>query len=201
MGDAYQLEAVHKVASKSKKKASSEIFPLIRKNNLWYDIEWVLQLIVRYYDISIEEGCRKLIVVLKLDEMELVNMEKYERVSITLMNRALDPNLDKESDKYFQVQSEDHLFWFGIFRVNKESHDSLKFVFSKTYLPSTISSQTVGEKLYVEGYGSYFVEWHLAADLKNLRCIYKISHGADAMHNCLYCIMKNKNIEVGKVVF
>ena len=110
LGDAYQLEAVHEVASKSKKKASSENFPLIRKNNLWYDIEWVLQLIVRYYDISIEEGCRKLIVVLKLDEMELVNMEKYERVSITLMNRALDPNLDKESDKYFQVQFEDHLF-------------------------------------------------------------------------------------------
>ena len=70
---------------------------------------------VRYYDISIEEACGKLIVVLKLDEMELINNEKYERVSITLMNHALDPNLDKTSDKYFQVQSEDHLFLLEIF--------------------------------------------------------------------------------------
>ena len=67
LGDAYQLEAVHEVASKSKKKASTENFPLIRKNNLWYDIEWVLQLMVRYYNISTEEACGKLIVVLKLD--------------------------------------------------------------------------------------------------------------------------------------
>jgi hypothetical protein len=39
LGDAYQLEVVHEVASKSKKKVSSEIIPLIKKNNLWYDLE------------------------------------------------------------------------------------------------------------------------------------------------------------------
>jgi hypothetical protein len=108
------------------------------------------------------------------------------------MNRALDPNLDKTSDKYFQVQSEDHLFWLGIFRVNKESHESLKFVFRKTSLPSIMSSHDAGEKLYVEGYGSYFVEWHLAADLKTLKCMYNISHGANAMHSCLYCMKKKQ---------
>jgi hypothetical protein len=42
LGDAYQLEAVHEVASNNKKKVSSEIIPLMRKNNLWYDLEWVL---------------------------------------------------------------------------------------------------------------------------------------------------------------
>jgi hypothetical protein len=126
---------VHEVSSKNKNKVSSEIIPLMRKNNLWYDLEQVLQLMVRYYGIYIEGACGKLIVVLKLDEMELVKNGKYERVSIILMNRALDPNLDKTSDKYFQVQSEDHLFWLGIFRVNKESHESLKFVFRKTSLP------------------------------------------------------------------
>jgi hypothetical protein len=31
-----------------------------------------------------------------------------------------------------------------------------------------MSSHDAGEKLYVEGYGSYFLEWHLAADLKLL---------------------------------
>jgi hypothetical protein len=108
--------------------------------------------------MSIEEICEKLIVVLKLDEMELVKSEKYKRVSTTLTNRALDPHLDKSSDKYFQVQSEDHLFWLGIFRVNKESHESFKFVFRKTSLPLIMSSHAVGKKLYVEGYGSYFME-------------------------------------------
>ena len=145
---------------------------------------------VRYYDISTKEACGKLIVVLKLDEMELVNNEKYERVSITLMNHALDPKLDKTSDKYFQVQSEDHLFWLGIFRVNKESHESLKFVFRKTSLPLIMASHAAGEKMYVEGYSSYFVEWHLAADLKTLKCMYNISHGANATHDCLYCMKK-----------
>ena len=58
--------------------------------------------------------------VVKLDEMELVNMKKYERVSITLMNHALDPSLDKTSDKYFQVQSEEHLFWLGIFSSQRD---------------------------------------------------------------------------------
>ena len=188
LGNAYHLEAMHEVASKNKKKVPSEIIPLIRNNNMWYDLERVLQLMVRYYDISTEEACGKLVVVLKLDEMELVNMEKYERVSITLMNHALDPSLDKTSDKYFQVQSEEHLFWLGIFRVNKESHESLKFVFSKTDLPSIMSSHAAGEKLYVEGYGSYFVEWHLAADLKTLKCMYNVSHGANAMYSFLYCM-------------
>ena len=69
-----------------------------------------------------------MIVVINLDEMELVNDEKYESVSITLMNLALDPKIDKSSDEYLQVQSEDHLYWLGIFHVNKESHESLKFV-------------------------------------------------------------------------
>jgi hypothetical protein len=108
------------------------------------------------------------------------------------MNRALDPRLDKISDKYFQVQSEDHLFWLGIFHVNKESHESLKFFFNKTYLPLIISSHATREKLHVEGYGSYFVEWHLAADLKTLKCMYTISHGANATHNFLYCLKKKK---------
>jgi nitrate reductase NapAB chaperone NapD len=53
--------------------------------------------------MSIEETRGKLIVVLKSNEMELVNNEKYERVSITLMNHALDPCLDKTNDKYFKV--------------------------------------------------------------------------------------------------
>ena len=60
------------------------------KNNVWVDLEKTLQAMVKFYDISIEEAHGKLVFVIKLDEMELINDEKYERVSITLMNRAMD---------------------------------------------------------------------------------------------------------------
>ena len=41
------------------------------------------------------------------------------------------------------------------------------------------------EKLDVEGYGSYEVEWNLEADLKTLKCMYNIGHGANAKHSCI----------------
>jgi len=47
-----------------------------------------------------------LIFVLKLDEAEIVHAQKLERVSITLMNRALDPSISPMDPKYFSVQSE-----------------------------------------------------------------------------------------------
>ena len=42
--------------------------------------------------------------------MELVKGEKYEKISITLMNCLLDKNLDNTSDQYFQVQPKYHIF-------------------------------------------------------------------------------------------
>ena len=80
LGNAYHLEAMHEVASKNKKNVPSEIISLFRNNNMWYDLEQVLQLMMRYYDIYTKEACVKLVVILNLDEMELVNMENYERV-------------------------------------------------------------------------------------------------------------------------
>ena len=54
-----------------------------------------------------------LIFVIKLDEAEIIYGQKMERVSITLMNRALDPTFREMSQKelkkdrrYFSVQSE-----------------------------------------------------------------------------------------------
>lgn len=41
-----------------------------------------------------------------MDEAEIVHTEKLERVSITLMNRALNLEILKNDDKYFSVQSE-----------------------------------------------------------------------------------------------
>ena len=44
--------------------------------------------------------------VIKLDESEIVKGQKMECVSITLMNRALDPRVTPKDPKYFSVQSE-----------------------------------------------------------------------------------------------
>lgn len=84
---------------------------------------------VKFYDISIEEAHGKLVFVIKLDEMELINSEKYERVSITLMNRAMDPKIEVTDKKYFSVQYENHIWWLGLFHISKESHETLKWVF------------------------------------------------------------------------
>ena len=43
--------------------------------------------------------------MIKLDESEIVKGQKMERVSITLMNRALDPGVTPKDPKYFSVQS------------------------------------------------------------------------------------------------
>ena len=63
------------------------------------------------------------------DEMELINSDKYEIVYITLMNRAMDPKIEVTNKKYFSVQSENHIWWLGLFRISKESHETLKWVF------------------------------------------------------------------------
>ena len=48
-----------------------------------------------------------------MDEAEIVHAEKLERVSITLMNRALNPEILKNDAKYFSVQSEREIWPIG----------------------------------------------------------------------------------------
>ena len=149
---------------------------------------------VKFYDISVEEFKGKLIFVIKLDQMELINNEKYERISVTLMNRAMDPNIEVTDKKYFSVQSENHIWWLGLFRISKESHETLKWVFLSNFNTHNNCLTQNGGKLEVDGYGSYSVEWHLAADLKTLKCMYNVSHGANGKHSCIYC-MHTRNKE------
>ena len=61
--------------------------------------------------------------------MEPINSEKYETFSITLMNRAMHPKIEVTDKKYFSVQSENRIWWLGLFRISKESHETLKWVF------------------------------------------------------------------------
>ena len=67
--------------------------------------------------------------MLKLDEAEVLHGKKFERVSLTLMNRALDPEIQKNDDRYFSVQSEQEIRPIGCFQVGKESYDILQWVF------------------------------------------------------------------------
>ena len=53
-----------------------------------------------------------------------------------------------------------------------------------------------GERtLDVENQGNFRVEWHLAGDLKTLKCLYNCSKGANAKSPCLYCMATSKTLE------
>jgi len=73
-----------------------------------------------------------------MDEAEIVHAEKLERVSITLMNRALDPSIKKGNDEYFSVQFEREIWPVGCFRVPKENYEVLNWVFSQTSILNLI---------------------------------------------------------------
>ena len=86
--------------------------------NIFYNLEALQCYIVQLFDITEEECSGVLKFVLKLDECQVVKERKLERVTITLMNRALDPNITKENPKWFSVQSENNIFSLGSFEVN-----------------------------------------------------------------------------------
>jgi hypothetical protein len=143
-----------------------------------------------------EIGVNPLIFVLKLDEAEITRGKKYERLSITLMNRALDPTVALDDEKYFSVQNEQEIWPIACFEVLKESHEILKWVFSQTQLPALIVVQDSGQKLEVEGFGSFSVEWHLTADMKTIKCMYGLKHGPNAQHSCIYYDQKRKKPQI-----
>ena len=59
---------------------------------------------LKFLSICIAEfGDNLLIFVIKFDEAEIVHSQKLERVSVTLMNRALDSSVDKNDPRYIKV--------------------------------------------------------------------------------------------------
>ena len=108
---------------------------------------------VQFYDM-IQEECNGILkFVIKLDESEIFKGQKMERVSITLMNRALDPRVTPNDSKYFSVQSENDIWWLAAFEVAKEVHAILKAFTNLTKIPKVIRRQSNGEVLHVDGYG------------------------------------------------
>ena len=127
------------------------------------------------------------------------------------MNRALQSTPRRTNDENcFSVQSENNIWWLGSFevcnlsplkwhmhkyalqlyllfvslQVDKEDHELLKWAFDHTEIPTIIDRQTKGEKLIVDGIGDFVVEWHLAGDLKTLKCMYNVSKGANSKTPC-----------------
>ena len=110
-----------------------------------------------------------------------------ERVSITFMNRALDSSIHPKSQKYFSVQSEREIWPIAAFQIPRETHEILKVVFNSTNIPAMIKAQMAGQLLYVEGVGSFPVEWHLAADMKSIKSLYGLGQGPNSPQCCIFC--------------
>lgn len=108
---------------------SSRVVHFNSFNNIFFSLQNLQIQMVRFYNITPEEVENKLIFVIKLDECEMLKQKKVERVTITLMNRALkkglsiinDDHIDKQEFPNFSVQSENHIWWVGLFEVSLSS--------------------------------------------------------------------------------
>jgi len=144
-----------------------------------------------------EVGDKPLVFVLKMDEAKILHGRKFERVSLTLMNHALDSITQKTDDRFFSVQSETEIWPIACFEVAKESNEVLHWVFQQTQFLALIKAQVEGRLLCVEGVGNFRVEWHLSADMKTIKCLYGLKHGANAIHSCIYCNQQRTKSVVG----
>jgi hypothetical protein len=135
-----------------------------------------------------------LVFVLKLDEAEVQKSKKYERVSLILMNRALNPEIQGDDDRYFSVQSKQEIWPTGCFQVEKESYEILDWVFQQTKFPNVIKAQTDGQELVVPDQGSFVVEWHLSIDMKTIKCMNGLQHRPSCKMNYIYCEQKHERL-------
>ena len=147
------------------------------------------------YFAKLEEA--PLIFVLKLDEAEIVNGKTFERVSITLMNRALDADIEVDHERYFSVQSEQEIWPLATFQVKKEFYYVFSWIFKKSNLPAVIAPLSNGQRLQVPRVGEFYVEWHLAVDMKTIKCMYGLQSGPACVMNCIYCDQKRIKPTVG----
>jgi len=112
-----------------------------------------------------------------MDEAEVISKQKLERISITIMNRALDVAINKDSEEYFSVQAEREIWPIGCFQIPKENFEILSAVFKKNQIPSIIQSQNDGRKLVVDGVGEFQIQWHLSGDMKTIKALYGLGNG------------------------
>lgn len=56
-----------------------------------------------------------------------------------------------------------------------------------------IKAEIEGEKLDVQGLGSFTIDWHLGGDLKTIKCMLGCTQGANTAHPCPWCMRVLKN--------
>jgi hypothetical protein len=151
----------------------------------------VLQWLLLWFFFSVLGN--NLIFVLKLDECQIIKGRRLERMSITLMNEAIvcakrvDAGVQSNFPS-FSVQSEKDIWWLGAFEVPKETHEVLAWMFARIpWITEVIHTQLAGEKLDVEGFGTFDVEWHLGGDLKTIKCFLGCKQGANSLYPCPFC--------------
>lgn len=88
------------------------------QNNIFFELEALQRYAVQFFEVTTEECGGVLKFVLKLDECEMIKSQKVERVTITLMNRTLEPSITKEDARFFSVQSENNILPLGSFQVS-----------------------------------------------------------------------------------
>lgn len=93
--------------------------------NIFFDLEALQRYAVQFFEVTTTECSGILKFVIKIDECELLKCKKMERVTITLMNRALDPSITKEDARFFSVQSENNILPLGSFQVHNVFYSQL----------------------------------------------------------------------------
>ena len=126
-----------------------------------------------------------LIFVLKLDEAELMHGKKFEPVSLTLMNRALNLDIQRTNEKYFSMQSKQEIWSIVAFQVEKELYKVLSWVFGRTKFPGLISAQSNGQILHIDEVGDFNVQWHMAANMKTIKAMYNLKNGSGCRMHCI----------------
>lgn len=85
------------------KQKKKDIFEYNAHNNIWMDLKKVQIAMVKLYGMNVSECDGKIIFVLKVDEAQILKCQKMERISICIMNRALDFSLCKRDNPSFKV--------------------------------------------------------------------------------------------------
>ncbi len=110
LGPSFHIQGIFE--SKDRKLHFSEF------NNIFFDLQNLQKRMVKFYNISMAEVNNKLVFVLKLDECEILKQKKTERITVTLMSRALQSKPTNGNDGHsFSVQSENNIWWLGSFEV------------------------------------------------------------------------------------
>jgi len=131
-----------------------------------------------------------------MDEAEIIKQQKLERLGISVMNRALNPDVTQDDPSFFSVQSDTNIWPIATFRVIKESHAYLKWALNQTTIPSVIKGHSTSYKLVVHDIGEFPMEWYLSCDMKTIKCLYGMSHGPIAKHPCIYCWQQRVQVQV-----